>query len=159
MGWRSWNAYQTDITQGLMVEALRVLAQPQRLSAALGGASSSLAALGFATVGIDEGWAKCHAGVNGSFHGADGRPIVDTAKFPDLRSARPGTDTRRGQLAWVRARGISDIVVCGCVGVGVSVCACVRALKILPATRAAHGPRLHRHGAPHGAEGRLVLRV
>ena len=29
-------------------------------------------------------WQKCGAGVNGSFHTANGDPIVDTKKFPSL---------------------------------------------------------------------------
>lgn len=88
MGWRSWNAYHTDISQTLLTEAARVLAVP-RVSAAAGpataAANSSFAALGFVFVGIDEGWAKCGAGVNGSFHRLDGSPIVDLEKFPSMK--------------------------------------------------------------------------
>ena len=84
-GWRSWNVYHTAITQGIILEAAQVLAATRSLPAASGGGPSSFKALGFDHVGIDEGWAKCHAGVNGSFHRLDGSPIVDTAKFPSLK--------------------------------------------------------------------------
>ena len=84
-GWRSWNAYHTAITQDIILEAAQVLAAPRQLPAAQGGGASSFKRLGFDHVGIDEGWAKCHAGVNGSFHRLDGSPIVDTSKFPSLK--------------------------------------------------------------------------
>ena len=35
-------------------------------------------------MGLDDGWQKCGAGINGSFHDAQGDPIVDVAKFPSL---------------------------------------------------------------------------
>lgn len=82
-GWRSWNAYGTAITQGVILEAAQVMAAPRSLPGSK--RNSSFKALGFTYVGIDEGWAKCHAGVNGSFHRLDGSPIVDTAKFPSLQ--------------------------------------------------------------------------
>eukprot|EP01045_Picozoa_sp_COSAG04_P017545 COSAG04_NODE_1559_length_6350_cov_13.193827_1_plen_210_part_00 len=68
-----------------MITAAHVLAQPRQLPPWQGGGQSSFAELGFRYVGIDEGWAKCGAGVNGSFHTIGGAPIVDTEKFPDLK--------------------------------------------------------------------------
>ena len=50
-----------------------------------GGVPTSLADLGYATVGIDAGWAACGKGVNGSYHDSDGNPIIDTSRFPDMR--------------------------------------------------------------------------
>ena len=50
-----------------------------------GGATLfSLADAGYARVGIDEGWEACGAGVNGTQHDADGAPVIDTVKFPDM---------------------------------------------------------------------------
>jgi alpha-galactosidase len=48
------------------------------------GKPCSLLDLGYDNVGLDDGWQKCGAGVNGSFHSADGVPIVDETKFPSM---------------------------------------------------------------------------
>ena len=45
----------------------------------------SLRSLGYTSVGLDDGWQKCGAGVFGGFHNSDGYPIVDKTKFPNLR--------------------------------------------------------------------------
>lgn len=84
LGWRSWNAYHTNITQDIIIRAAEVLAAPRPLAGSPPN-TSSFKDLGFVYVGIDEGWAKCGAGVNGSFHRIDGTPIVDESKFPDLK--------------------------------------------------------------------------
>ena len=80
MGWRSWNAYHQweVVTQDLMETVMDRMTEP-----VLDG--KSIKDLGFLDVGLDDYWQKCGAGVNGSFHGPDGRPIVDRAKFPDMR--------------------------------------------------------------------------
>lgn len=80
-GWRSWNGYLERIDQDL------ISAQVQGLAAHVftqAGSPTSLLDLGYDTVGIDDGWEACGKGVNGSYHDAQGRPLVDTARFPDL---------------------------------------------------------------------------
>jgi len=37
-------------------------------------------------VGIDGGWEGCGRGVNGTQHDVNGRPVIDTAKFPNMRA-------------------------------------------------------------------------
>jgi alpha-galactosidase len=37
-------------------------------------------------VGLDDNWQACGAGVNGSFHTIDGRPIINEARFPDMKA-------------------------------------------------------------------------
>lgn len=44
----------------------------------------SLVQLGYKDNGLDDNWQACGAGVNGSFHDEGGRPIVNTALFPDM---------------------------------------------------------------------------
>ena len=46
------------------------------------GVRTSLADLGYVSAGVDDGWQACGAGVQGSFHDAEGRPIVNTTRFP-----------------------------------------------------------------------------
>ena len=44
----------------------------------------SLHSIGYQFVGLDDGWQKCGAGINSSFHDAQGNPIIDVTKFPDM---------------------------------------------------------------------------
>ena len=48
------------------------------------GKPTSLLDLGYSRIGMDDGWQACGAGVNGSFHAADGTPLWNTTKFPDV---------------------------------------------------------------------------
>ena len=76
LGWRSWNAFGGNIDQAKMEAQMAALVDRSR--------GRSLLELGFDNVGLDDGWQACGAGWNGSFHTADGEPIVDRAKFPDI---------------------------------------------------------------------------
>ena len=77
----------------------------------------SLLEVGYSHIGIDDGWQACGKGVNGSFHDANGRPIIDLERFPDMRAMNIQSHSRV-------SRWVSLAVVCG------SVCEwlCVRAL-------------------------------
>ena len=46
---------------------------------------TSLSDVGYATVGIDEGWEGCGKGVNGTQHDAQGFPVINE-KFPDMKA-------------------------------------------------------------------------
>ena len=50
------------------------------------GRKMSLADLGYISVGLDDAWQACGTGVNGSFHDAEGNPLVDTKKFPSMKN-------------------------------------------------------------------------
>ena len=50
------------------------------------GDGRSLLDHGYASIGLDDNWQKCGAGINGSFHDADGHPIVDETKFPSMKA-------------------------------------------------------------------------
>lgn len=77
MGWRSWNAYGGGVTQAKMESVMNAFVDTSR--------GPSLKSLGYEFVGLDDGWQKCGAGVNKSFHDASGEPIVDIDKFSDLQ--------------------------------------------------------------------------
>jgi len=78
LGWRSWNAYGGGVTQEKMEAAMGAMVDDSR--------GVSLHALGYTFAGLDDGWQHCGAGVNGSFHAADGTPIVDESKFPSMKA-------------------------------------------------------------------------
>ena len=45
-------------------------------------------------------WQKCGAGINHSFHDANGRPLINTAKFPSMKSLCDYGHTRGVKLGW-----------------------------------------------------------
>ena len=50
MGWRSWNKWECEITQEIMVNTLKALTTPHMLS---NGSNATLLALGYDHAGID----------------------------------------------------------------------------------------------------------
>eukprot|EP01052_Picozoa_sp_SAG31_P016488 SAG31_NODE_1094_length_9945_cov_3.834349_8_plen_336_part_00 len=83
-GWRSWNQFDTNIHQDLIEAQYEALVDRSRQ---VDGVPTSLLDLGYTSAGIDDGWQQCNAGPDGvGFHDAKGRPIVDTAKFPDMKA-------------------------------------------------------------------------
>jgi len=81
MGWRSWNAFGNRITQDMMMDAAHALAAKNRTVRGWKG-EVSLCDLGYCSVGVDEGWEGCGAGVNKTQHDAAGIPTIDD-QFPD----------------------------------------------------------------------------
>ena len=63
-----------------MEASIRVMADRSR-----GGAS--LADFGYTDVGLDDGWQKCgsYGPKQYTYHSAAGKPMIDTARFPDMR--------------------------------------------------------------------------
>jgi alpha-galactosidase len=83
-GWRSWNQFDTNIHQDLIEAQYAALVARTRQ---VNGVATSLLDLGYASAGIDDGWQKCNSGPDGvGFHDANGYPIVDTSKFPDMKA-------------------------------------------------------------------------
>ena len=78
MGWRNWNAWLTDVNQSRMEAAMHSVAKARQ-----GGAS--LLSLGYSDVGLDDYWQACGTGVNGSYHTAEGKPLVNLTRFPDMK--------------------------------------------------------------------------
>ena len=108
MGWRSWNCYHADVTQQKMEDTMAAMADASRMVPTrwrhtrsreapswshpaldprqVDGAPASLASLGYVNCGLDDNWQACGAGVDGSFHAADGEPIINKERFPDMRA-------------------------------------------------------------------------
>jgi len=83
MGWRSWNAFHTDISQNNILQAGEALIARNRTIAGHPG-KVSLCDLGYCSVGVDEGWEDCTAGAPPSRqHDQAGLPTIDP-KFPDM---------------------------------------------------------------------------
>ena len=66
----------------MMLEATDALVAKEHAQAGT-AANVSLCDMGYCSVGIDEGWEGCGAGVNGSQHDVDGNPTINS-KFPDM---------------------------------------------------------------------------
>jgi hypothetical protein len=64
MGWRSWNSMHADVTQAKMERAMENVAQKRDSTGAPAATGTSLADLGFATVGLDDAWQACGTGVS-----------------------------------------------------------------------------------------------
>ena len=81
-GWRSWNQFNGAVTSEDIVRAIHGLTDRSRL---VDGVPTSLADLGYADVGIDDGWMQCgHYGpYQYRYHDASGAPVV-APKFPSL---------------------------------------------------------------------------
>ena len=71
MGWRSWNQFGNHINSTVIRDAARALVAKRGPHA-----NTSLFDVGYTSIGIDEGWEGCGAGVNGTQHDAQGRPTV-----------------------------------------------------------------------------------
>ena len=94
-GVRTWNSVRGAVNQTFVQSQIDGLFAP--LS---GGGAASLFAAGYSDVGIDDGWEACGAGVNGSYHNATGWPLVDEARFPDLRALTRTARARGGTVSW-----------------------------------------------------------
>ncbi|KAL1524703.1 hypothetical protein AB1Y20_019588 [Prymnesium parvum] len=136
MGWRSWNAFGSRITQPMMLAAAAAIAARNR---SIDGWASpaSLCDVGYCSVGVDEGWEACGAGVNGTQHNAQGRPTIDEKAFPDtaamvaqihslglsagwyLNGCKCGERSEvlanyQGDIASLRAFGFDGVKIDGC---------------------------------------------
>ena len=82
MGWRSWNCYHGDVSQTGIEATIDAIVDKSR--------GTSLLELGFTNVGVDDGWQACGTGRelnnHSSFHAADGTPLVNKTKFPDVKA-------------------------------------------------------------------------
>lgn len=83
MGWRSWNCYGRDVDQNKMESIMNKMTQRMR---AVDGINTSLSDLGYNNCGLDDNWQQCGAGAFGSFHDAQGNPIINVTRFPDMKA-------------------------------------------------------------------------
>jgi hypothetical protein len=76
-GWTAWNSLVFHPTQAAVESAMRGMAQQRS-----GG--NSLRSLGYNQASLDDAWQACDAGVNRSFHDAEGNPLIDLKAFPNM---------------------------------------------------------------------------
>ena len=81
MGWRSWNLFELDVSQQLIEGQIEGLIRRRH---SIDGKPTSLLELGYVSIGLDDGWQDCGAGINRTYHSADGTPLVNRSRFPDL---------------------------------------------------------------------------
>lgn len=93
-GARTWNSVRQDINQSF------VASQVDGLLAPIGTINTTLFAASYTDFGIDDAWEACGAGVNGSYHDASGRPIVNASRFPDLRALTAGARAKGVTMSW-----------------------------------------------------------
>ena len=82
MGWRSWNAYGANIYEQTFYDAIAAITAKNWT---VDGEVVSLADVGYASIGIDEGWEGCGMGFNHTQHYINGTPAVNN-KFPDMKA-------------------------------------------------------------------------
>eukprot|EP01062_Namystynia_karyoxenos_P015880 TRINITY_DN157_c0_g1_i2.p1 TRINITY_DN157_c0_g1~~TRINITY_DN157_c0_g1_i2.p1 ORF type:complete len:447 (+),score=168.08 TRINITY_DN157_c0_g1_i2:68-1342(+) len=97
MGWRSWNCFHAFVDQGRMERTMDKMAQRTRT---VDGRPTSLVDLGYTSCGLDDAWQACHFGVNGSFHSADGAPLVDRLLFPDMKRMTDHGHAKGIKVGW-----------------------------------------------------------
>jgi hypothetical protein len=73
-----------NVDQAKMELSMTKLGERTRAAVGLPGLMS-FADLGYVHIGLDDFWQKCGAGVNGSFHDKQGRPLIDKTKFPNMK--------------------------------------------------------------------------
>ena len=81
MGWRSWNLFGENVNQSLMQSIMDGLTVKRN--------GTSLSDLGYSDAGLDDNWQACgspSAAPGMHYHDADGNPLVNTERFPDLKA-------------------------------------------------------------------------
>ena len=108
MGWRSWNLYGSDVSQQLL-EA-QIIGMTRRKHS-INGKPTSLLDLGYSSIGLDDGWQACGTGVNGSYHDANGQPLVNHSKFPSFSDMTAAGHAANLTMGWYGNN-------CGCHEIG-----------------------------------------
>ena len=98
MGWRSWNCYHLNISDAKMRSVISAVVSKERSDHA--GTPTSLKDLGYARVGIDDGWQECGKGAAGTFHDKAGHPIVNTQRFPDMKGLVDSGHAQGLEMGW-----------------------------------------------------------
>jgi hypothetical protein len=50
--------------------------------------------------GLDDNWQACNKGVNGSFFGPDGSPLINTDLFPDMKQMVAYGHSKGVKMGW-----------------------------------------------------------
>ena len=128
MGWRSWNCYGANVNQSLMEGVMDAMVKKR------GG--KSLLDLGYNNVGLDDNWQACKTGIDASFHGPEGKPLVNHDRFPSMS----------GMTAYGHAKGLK-------VGWYGNNCICAEHQKWSPEYIAKHMQQSAKAAADYGFDG------
>eukprot|EP01062_Namystynia_karyoxenos_P054558 TRINITY_DN449_c0_g4_i1.p1 TRINITY_DN449_c0_g4~~TRINITY_DN449_c0_g4_i1.p1 ORF type:complete len:439 (+),score=174.67 TRINITY_DN449_c0_g4_i1:73-1317(+) len=96
LGWRSWNAFGNHITDQTIRDAIDAITEKVWV---VDKKPVSLADVGYASVGIDEGWEGCGEGVNNTQHTAEGTPVINS-KFPDMKALVDYGHSKGLKMGW-----------------------------------------------------------
>ena len=91
MGWRSWNLFDGHVSQALLLQQVAGLVRVRHEGV-------SLRDLGYATVGLDDGWQDCSSG-NGYHDPTTGAPKIND-KFPDMRAMTTAARQLNVSMGW-----------------------------------------------------------
>ena len=97
MGWRSWNCFHGEVNDSAIRATIDAITDRSRT---VDGKPTSLADLGFDSVGIDDGWQACGTGYQGSFHDEAGTPLVNETKFPSLKDLVTYGHSKGVKMGW-----------------------------------------------------------
>ena len=86
MGWRNFWLMAFDVDQAKMEHAFAKMVERKRTVVGGPAHPQSFADLGYVHAGLDDGWQACGTGVHGSFHDANGYPLVNETLFPNMTS-------------------------------------------------------------------------
>jgi len=98
MGWRSWNLFETQVSQDLIQKQIDGLTRVRH--------GKSLFDLGYKTIGIDDGWQDCRA--NGYHDETTGEPLINN-KFPNMKAMNDYAHSKNVSMGWYGNN-------CGCHG-------------------------------------------
>ena len=97
MGWRNWNCYAANVNQTIMETVMDEFNSRKRM---VDGKPTSLQDLGYTSIGLDDNWQACGTGLNGSFHDANGNPLINTTLFPDLKAMTSYGQAKGLHVGW-----------------------------------------------------------
>lgn len=97
---RSWNLFEGDVSQALLLEQVHGLVRVRH-------DGLSLRDLGYKTIGLDDGWQDCSSG-NGYHDPKTGVPRIN-AKFPDMLAMTTAAKAKNVSMGWYGNN-------CGCHG-------------------------------------------
>jgi len=85
------------VNQPLMMSIMDAITDRSRL---VNGKPMSLLDVGYDHVGLDDNWQKCNAGINGSFHDAEGKPLINAERFPDMKKMNDYAHSKKVKSGW-----------------------------------------------------------
>jgi len=97
LGWRSWNSFGGDIDQPKMIGIIDALVDSSRQ---VNGKPTSLLDLGYGRAGLDDNWQACGTGINNSFHDAQGHPLINKQRFPDMKQMNDYAHGKKVKTGW-----------------------------------------------------------